>query len=181
MNFESTGSIVLIYFVLVLVIVFLLVGFILSSLTIYSFYRKPRKNKGIYVPFLVILALTEVVAFLFTFGLFMFTIKAEYILTSLHSQIVQMVVEKVVAGHSKLLELEWLWNDKMKNLFSPDIIEQIKINHLLNQNTLNLLVGINNIAIMMSILLFVAVNYLCISLFISLYRHYVIKKKITYV
>ena len=125
--------------------------------------------------------ITEVVAFLFTAGFFYRHAKAKYIMKCVHLMNIHMVAEKIVNIHNSLLSIKWLRNGKMKNLLNPGIMEHMKVNHHYNSETLKLLVGVNNVAIMLSILLFVAVNYLCIRLIVIYCRNFIFKRKITYV
>ena len=181
LELQLTGFVAAILSGLILSVAVSITGLILSSLTIYDYYRKPRAKKIVTTLFLVVLLITEVGAFLFTAGFFVVTVKAEYIMKSVHLMITHMVAGKIVNIHNSLLSLEWLWNDKMKNLLNPGIMEKMKVNHHYNSETLKLLAGLNNVAIMLSILLFVAVNYLCIRLIFIYCKNFIFKRKITYV
>ena len=69
----------------------------------------------------------------------------------------------------------------MKNLLSPDIVAKLKKFDILNVNFINILAGIQNIAITMSFLLFVAVNYLCVALIVTVYKQFLTEKSVTFV
>ena len=148
-------------------------GLTLSCLTIYGYYKKPRAKKILSTLFLVVLLITEVGAFLFTLGLFILTANAECIIKKVH-----LMSTDIIDGNS-LMSMNELWSClNPYYLFNP---EQITVNHHYNNETLKLLVGVNNVAIMLAFVLFVAVNYLCIRLIVIYYRSYLAKRKITYV
>ena len=181
LKMQLTGFIAAILSGLILSVAVSITGLILSSLTIYDYYRKPRAKKIVTTLFLVVLLVTEVGAFLFTAGFFYRHAKAEYIMKCVHLMTTHMVAVKIVNIHNSLLSIKWLRNGKMKNLLNPGIMEQMKVNHHYNSETLKLLVGVNNVAIMLAFVLFVAVNYLCIRLIVIYYRSYLAKSRITYV
>ena len=181
LELQLGGAIAATLSVLVLSVAVSIAGLILSSLKIYGHYKKLRAKKVVNTIFLVVLFITEVAAFLFTAGFFIITVKAEYIMESVHLMITHMVVGKIVNIHNSLLSIKGLWNDKMRNLLHPGIIEKIEVNHNYNKETLKLLVGVNNVAIMLSFLLFVAVNYLCLRLIIIYCKKFFAKREITYV
>ena len=182
LKLESRFPSVLTCSVLILTCCVSLVGLALSSLTIYKFYRKFEPKKNFYFLFLVVLVLTEILAVSFTVGLLIITLNAEDVLKSLYTKCQDMIVENfIVYPHNSLLKCRWCWNDKMKNLLSPDIVKKLKVYNILNKNTTNILAGIQNIAITMSLLLFVTLNYLCIGLIVIVYKQFLIKKSVIFV
>ena len=181
LELQLTGLIAVILSGLILSVALSIAGLTHSSLTTYNYYWKPRAKKIVTTLFLVVLLVTEVGAFLFTAGFFYRHAKAEYIMKCVHLMTTHMVAVKIVNIHNSLLSIKWLRNGKMKNLLNPGIMEHMKVNHHYNSETLKLLVGVNNFAIMLAFLLFVAVNYLCIRLIVIYCRNFIFKRKITYV
>ena len=127
LQLESKIPLFLTCSVLFLICFLSLVGLTLSFLTIYNFYRKYKTKKKFYLLFLVVLVLTEILALLFTVGLFIITLNAESFFKGLYSKFQDMFVENfIVYPHKILLKCRLCWNDKMKNLLSPDVVKQIK-------------------------------------------------------
>ena len=172
LELQLTGLIAAILSVLILAVAVSIAGLILSTLTIYGNYKKPNENKKVRTFFLVVLLVTEVGAFLFTAGFFILKVKAEGIIKDVLQMITDIIVEIIENFYNFLLSRNGLLSKKMKNLFDSGIMEQIKGNHHYNNETLNLLVGLNYVVNILSFSLFIAVNYLCIRLIVIYYRSY---------
>ena len=182
LKLESKVPLVLTFSALILISFVSFVGLTISSLTIYRFYRKFETKKNIHFLFLVVLVITEILALSLTVGLFVITLNAESFLKSLYSKFQDMFVENlIIYPHKRLLKCSWCWNDKMKNLLSHDIVAKLKEFDILNVNTMNILEGCQNIAVTMSLLLVISVNYLCVALIVTVYRQLLTEKGVTIV
>ena len=173
LKLESKTPLVLTCSVLILICFVSLIGLTISSLTVYRFYRKFKTYMKIYFLFLVDLVLTEILALSFTAGLFVITLNAESFLKIMYSKFQDMIVENfIIYPHKSLLKCSWCWNDKMKNLLSPEVVAKLKKFDILNVNTMNVLEGVQNIAVTMSLLIVIAVNYFCVALNVIVFKQF---------
>ena len=170
---------ILIFFAWVFVILLSCCGIVLSSYSIYCIQNNASYISRAVTYFLFILVLTEFGVFTITGVLVYITAcKAEDIFGSLIDSFVQIIVDKIRSIHEQLLKCEICWNEKMINLISPEIVEEIKRNHVgfLNNGFLDILNGIENIALMFSCLIFLALNFVCIASFVCAYKQFVAGK-----